>query len=215
MISFLNGKVLRIKTTPPSLTLLVGGIGYDVLLPVFVAQSLTADGISEGSDLELEIYYHITERQPRPVLVGFRNPQEKIFFEKIIEVEKIGPSSAIKALNLPPWDIINAIETENSAVLSSLPGIGPRGAQKMIATLKGKISAAIPPASFAAAGDAAGTRVVAARQDAVQALIGLQYRVTEAQQAVDKAAKQLPSASDPQELLREVFRQQAQTATEN
>ena len=57
--------------------------------------------------------------------------------------------------------------------------------------------------------------MVAARQDAVQALIGLQYRVTEAQQAVDKAAKQLPDASDPQELLREVFRQQAQTATEN
>ena len=79
MISYLAGKIRSLTREPAHAVVVAGGVGYDVQLPVYVYQGLVNEGITEGSDVEFEIYYHVTERQPKPQLVGFRHPSEKEF----------------------------------------------------------------------------------------------------------------------------------------
>ena len=115
----------------------VSGVGYEIYPPQFVRR--TYDEKPEGEIVSLEIYYHASERQIRPILFGFNNRYEKQFFEKIITVEDVGPVKAARALALSVSTIAQSIESEDSASLRRLPGIGDRTAKKMIATLRGKV----------------------------------------------------------------------------
>ena len=93
MITYLNGRIRTLNRDPARAVVVCGGVGYEVTLPVFVQQSLTDAGLNVGDDVELEIYYHVTDRQPKPLLVGFRLPDEREFFEQLVQVEGIGPCS--------------------------------------------------------------------------------------------------------------------------
>ena len=131
MIAYLQGTLKR--KHDDRIVVDAGGVGYEVFLPQFVRR--TYDQRHEGDEVELEIYFHASERQVRPILFGFNHPHEKQFFEKIIQVEDVGPIKAARALALSVSTIANAIESENVATLKGLPGIGDRTAKKMIATL--------------------------------------------------------------------------------
>ena len=136
MIGYLEGRLLKIEEE--RILLLVQQVGYEILVPSFVRETLNAK--QTGDELALYIYYHQTERQPKPVLIGFNLEAEKEFFQLFISVEAIGPLKAVKALTMPVRDIANAIESNDLAQLKRLKGIGQRTAQKMVATLQGKIS---------------------------------------------------------------------------
>lgn len=184
-------------------------MGYEVHLPAYVYQSLLNDGLKEGEQVELEIYYHVTERQPKPMLVGFRHPSEKAFFEQLIQVEGIGPSKAANALVFPVSTIAMAIETEDVGTLTRLPGVGTRAAQKMIATLRGKVAATAMLRDEGTREPGQRAPIADARSEAIDALISLGYRPTEAQDRVDEALRRNADISDDvQELMREVFRGQ-------
>ena len=164
MINYLTGTIRSLTRDPAKVVIVAGGVGYEVSLPTYVYQSLANDGIREGSEVELEIYYHVTERQPKPMLVGFRHPSEKAFFEQLIQVEGIGPAKAAAALVFPVSTIASAIETEDLGSLQRLPGIGSRAAQKIVATLRGKVAAtALLPWSSAPAAGAASTTSASGR----------------------------------------------------
>jgi Holliday junction DNA helicase RuvA len=94
---------------------------------------------SAGDEVTFHIYYHQTERQPKPTLIGFNLEVEKEFFQRFISVEDIGPLKAVKALNLPVREIARTIEKRDAKALQKLKGIGNRTAQKIIATLAGKM----------------------------------------------------------------------------
>ena len=136
MIGYLEGRLLRIEEE--KILLLVNQVGYEILVPAFVRETLNAKQV--GDELALYIYYHQTERQPKPALIGFNLEAEKEFFQLFISVEAIGPLKAVKALPLPVRDIADAIESNDLGQLKQLKGIGPRTAQKMVATLQGKVS---------------------------------------------------------------------------
>lgn len=134
MIGYLQGRLL--KKEEEKILLLVGGVGYEILLPASVMASI---GTCEtGDELSFSIYYHQTDRQPKPTLIGFHNEEEKDFFQLFISVEDIGPMKAVKAMGLPIEEIAAAIEGSDLKSLMQLPGIGKRTAQKIIATLEGK-----------------------------------------------------------------------------
>ena len=213
MISYITGKIRSLTREPGRAIIIAGGVGYEVSLPTYVYQSLANDGIQEGSDVELEIYYHVTDRQPKPMLVGFRHPSEKQFFEQLIQVEGIGPAKAAAALVFPVSTIASAIENEDLGSLQRLPGIGSRAAQKIVATLRGKVAAT---ALLQDAGISEQGQTVApasdARSEAIEALITLGYRPTEAQDKVDDVIRRTPEAADDlQDLMREVFKAQVST----
>ena len=210
MIYSLRG-ALRTLTENQRAVLDVGGVGYEIYLPAFVHQEFTRRGANIGDEVEFEIYYHVTERQPRPILVGFLDAFQKAFFERIITVEGIGPLKAISALDMPPADAIRAIEAGDVGTISQLPGIGQRVAQKIIATLQGKMGFADLPMPDAGAGAKVGEPNVQA--EAIQALIALQYRANEARRTVNEIMQSNPEAAkDVESILREVFRHKQQPA---
>lgn len=136
MIGYLEGRLLKIEDE--RILLLVNHVGYEVMLPIFVRQTLNAKQV--GDEVALYIYYHVTERQPKPILIGFNLEAEKEFFQLFISVEAIGPLKAVKALNVSIRDLANAIELGDVALIKQLKGIGARTAQKIVATLQGKVS---------------------------------------------------------------------------
>jgi Holliday junction DNA helicase RuvA len=135
MIGYLEGKIL--KKEEDRILLLAGPVGYEVLLPAAVVAAM--DGKSAGDEVALHIYYHQTERQPKPVLIGFMLEAEREFFQQFITVEDIGPMKAVKALEISAREIAIAIETGDTARLKRMKGIGQRTADKIVATLRGKM----------------------------------------------------------------------------
>ena len=125
----------------------VGGVGYEVLLPPIVEQSLGA--LVDGAPLELKIAYIATRDQPTPMLYGFLREEEKQFWMLLKSVARVGPRGAARAMVLPINRIAQAITEQNTRLVDSLPGISAAGAEKIVATLRQKV------ASFAALEDTA------------------------------------------------------------
>jgi Holliday junction DNA helicase RuvA len=117
MIMYLEGKLKEIYDE--RLMLLVGGIGYDILVPAYVMNEIRRTK-KAGEELAMYISFHQTERQPKPVLVGFKNELDKEFFELFISVEDIGPMAAVKALMRPIREIARFIEEKDIKALRQL-----------------------------------------------------------------------------------------------
>ena len=207
MIAHLSGTLSRLPKDGLKALIDVNGLGYEVLLPFFVKRALEDDAL-EGQQIELEIYYYVTERHPVPILIGFNREHEKTFFERLIGVEDVGPSKAASALVFSVSTIARAIEEGDVALLKKLPGIGERTANKMVATLQGKV------AEWALLQDEQYDSVPSApREDrseitdaVVEALVGLGYRRPDARLKVEAVLERSPHVKDEQELIREVFR---------
>ncbi len=204
MIAYLEGRLL--KKEKDRILLLVNHVGYEILLPAFVMDSLAQTAIDDA--LALYIYFHQTERTPRPVLIGFNREMEREFFENFISVETIGPMKAVKAMTLPVEDIAMAIEEKDAASLKKLNGIGERVANKIIATLQGKTGrfgrirkTGTPPESTV---EAVGKDFAAQVIDVLVSKLG--HKSAEAREMVAEAMKRNPAASDPESLFEEVYR---------
>ncbi len=202
MIGYIEGKLL--KKEDERILLLANQVGYEILLPAFVMDSLKSKAI--GDDISLYIYYQQTERQPKPVLIGFNLEVEREFFQYFISVEDIGPLKAVKALRLPVREIARAIESKDVAMLKQLKGIGNRTAQKIIATLEGKMN------KFALIRKTEKQReeMPVMRDFSKQVLdvlvSQLGYRATDARKMISEAVKRNINISTPEELIEEVYR---------
>ncbi|MCF6247279.1 MAG: helix-hairpin-helix domain-containing protein [Desulfobacula sp.] len=136
MIGYLEGIVLQYEAG--GILLLSGNIGYEILLNPLMVEKIKTLG-ADKTPISLYIYYHQTDRQPKPVLIGFETIQEKQFFQTFITVDAIGPMKAAKAMTRPINEIAHAIEKKDVSFLVGLTGIGKRTAEKIIATLHGKV----------------------------------------------------------------------------
>jgi len=95
MIGYLEGTILHYESD--GILLLVGNIGYEVLLNPQMVEKVRSQGLnqdSKDSHVSLYVYYHQTERQPKPVLIGFETLEDKEFFQTFITVDAIGPMKA-------------------------------------------------------------------------------------------------------------------------
>lgn len=206
MIVFLEGQLL--KKEADRIHLLVHHVGYEILVPAFVMETLAS--CEAGDELALHIYYHQTEHQPKPVLIGFNLEAEREFFQLFISVETIGPLKAVKALNLPVTDIAHAVEAKDVGVLKRLNGIGERMANKIVATLHGRT------AKFALIRktDPAEASVCPAPEpdfvsQVVEVLVDqLGHRAAEAREMVNAALARKPGIASPEDLFDEVYRGQ-------
>ncbi len=205
MISFLEGKLL--KKNKDRVVVLSNGIGYEVLLPSIVRQTYNDKKAGEeGDHVKLHIFYHQSERQPKPVLVGFNLDVEKEFFEKFIKVEAIGPTAAVKALVLPVPEIARAIEERDVRTLEKMKGIGKRTAEKIVATLNGKVGkfALMKEGMITATGEPEDLK----RQVEDVLVKQLGHKRNEATQMVNEALLKHPDITSPEELFEEVYRGQ-------
>jgi Holliday junction DNA helicase RuvA len=209
MIRYLEGRLL--KKEEDRVVVLANGVGYEILLPAIVRKTFNFKKTGEDGELvRLYIHYHQTERQPKPVLIGFNYEPEKEFFEKFITVEDIGPPTAVKALVLPIPTIAKAIEERDSKTLESLKGIGRRTADKIIATLQGKVG------KFALMREdhiPVEVEVMDIRKQVEEVLVkDLGHKVSEAQRLVKEAMQRNPNITTPEELFEEVYRGQKEVS---
>jgi Holliday junction DNA helicase RuvA len=202
MITYLEGKLKKIYDD--RIILLVGGVGYDILIPAYVLNEIRKSDELD-SELALFISYNQTERQPKPILVGFKNELDKEFFELFISVEDIGPAAAIKAIVKPVREIARAIEEKDIKSLKQLKGIGERKADKIVATLKGKVAkyALIPEVQIPSEIKEDFKKEV---ENVLVSQLG--HKATEARRMVDDAMKRNPSINTSVELFEEVYRGQ-------
>ena len=205
MISFLEGTLL--KKDGDKVVILAHGVGYEVLLPVIVSNSFNSRRAGEeGDHVKLHIFYHQSEHQPKPMLVGFNSEVEKEFFERFIKVEAIGPTAAVKALTMPVSIIARAIEERDTATLQRMKGIGKRTAEKIVATLQGKVG------KFALVRDEPAPPPLEPenlRRQVEEVLVRqLGHTRGEAARMVGDALAQNPAIASPEDLFEEVYRGQ-------
>jgi Holliday junction DNA helicase RuvA len=210
MISKISGKLLdRGEST---VLIDIGGLGYEVFVPPVVAKALEA--IPEGDPVSLETIYYLQVEQTRatPVLLGFQNSIQKEFFERLLTVPKMGPKGALSVFARPVSTVASAIETANYTMLQSLPGVGKQKARDMVATLQGKVAkfALMQDSDLEKRPSRAGHADVT--DDALQMLLMLGHKRTEAERMVNEAIAAEPSAPDAETLVRVIYRKQQEQA---
>jgi holliday junction DNA helicase RuvA len=185
------------EKTPNRLTIDVGGVGYDVLVPLS-----TFYGIGEiGANVALRIHTHV--REEVIALYGFATPLELDLFERLISISGIGPKLALAVLSgIDPGDLVRAIRAQDVARLTRIPGVGKKTAERIGLELKDRL----PLATTASAGQIeATTPGEDLRSDLLSALTNLGYKGQVAEKAVDAALKKTPAASF-EDVLRDILR---------
>lgn len=210
MISYLRGIVRHLDQS--TVVLDVGGVGYEVMLPAIEAKTLRTqlhregEGPAEEREVALWTYYHVAERQPRPTLIGFHERQNREFYELLLSVADIGPSIAARSMTIPVCDYASAIESRDVRVLGTLPGIGKRKAEQLVASLKGKVLnfALLPPPDIDE--EIPTTPVEDFINDVETVLEGLGHKRVEAIRMIEAARRRRPDLVTAQELLEEIWR---------
>jgi len=194
------------KDGPPDQPIVVdaGGVGYEVHLPGVVARALPAGRDGHPVVVELFISFHATQNQPKPLLIGFLHEIEQEFFERFITVDGLGPTKAMKAIVHPIHTIADAIERKDVAFLRRLPGIGERTAEKIVASLHGKMGkyALLRGEAEETAPDDGDFK--AEVLDVLTKQLG--HRAAEARQMVEEAMRRRPGIAGAEELFQEVYR---------
>ncbi|MBP6552037.1 MAG: Holliday junction branch migration protein RuvA [Vitreoscilla sp.] len=188
MISQLTGSI--IDKQPPLIVIDVNGVGYEVFVSMQTFYGLPATGE------KVRVYTQMVVREDAHLLFGFGNTTERETFRLLIKVSGIGAKTALGILSvLSSDDLARAIADEDIKVLSSVPGIGKKTAERLALELRGKlsISGAVPMATdglFAAEPDAS--------DDILSTLLALGYNEREAK----AACKGLPAGCDVSEGVR-------------
>ena len=122
------------------LTLRLGGFEYEVLIPEFTRRQLQGE-LSREISLHTIEYLEGNPMQGRltPRLIGFLTGVEREFFELFCSVDGVGARKALRAMVRPVKEVATAIEEQDAKFLSSLPGIGPAMADRIIAKLRRKV----------------------------------------------------------------------------
>src|SRR3989304_423773 len=123
VISHLRGSLARKNESASSVEIDVGGVWYEVELPAFVWRALEDEAV--GAPVELETFYFVTANAPIPRLIGFRRRVEREFFEKLIAVPNVGPTTATKALVFSVSTIARWVEAGGKAGARAPPAAGP------------------------------------------------------------------------------------------
>jgi holliday junction DNA helicase RuvA len=174
MIARLNG--LLIEKSPPLIVLDCAGVGYEVEVPMSTFYNLPEIGA------KLSLLTYMVVREDAQLLYGFGSEQEKSTFKQLLKVNGIGAKSALSILSgVSIEELVQAVTLQEVGMLTRIPGIGKKTAERLLLELKDK---------FGVAGLAAvGNQTKSATHDVLNALISLGYNDREAL----LAAKQLPA----------------------
>ena len=185
MISKLTGKLDQKQ--PNTIIIDVGGVGYEVIIPVSTFYELG----EPGSDVSLRI--HTNVREDAIQLFGFWTAREKELFLRLTSVSGIGPKLAITMLSgMAAAELISAIRNNDIARLTTVPGVGRKTAERLVVELRDKLAKMTfeegEPELVAAR--TAGSDEEAIREDTAAALMSLGYPKAVAEKAVASALRE-------------------------
>jgi holliday junction DNA helicase RuvA len=184
MIATLRGEVSQIEDN--AIILEVGGVGLRVFVPATLRTRLKA---GEAAFL----YTHLVVREDALTLYGFESQADRELFTLLLGVDGVGPKVALSVLSTMTLDAVQrAVFADEAELLSRVPGVGKKTAQKMALHLKDKLKPTDALAKVAAMSDK--------DSEVLAALTALGYSVVEAQAAIQSIAKDAPD--DVEERLR-------------
>ena len=169
MIASLNG--LLIEKAPPLIVVECAGVGYEVEVPMSTFYNLPDVGT------QVTLLTHMVVREDAQLLYGFGSVQEKSTFRQLLKVNGIGAKSALSILSgVSIDDLVEAIGSQEVAVLTRIPGVGKKTAERLLLELKDK---------FETTGLSSITgHAKSATQDVLNALLALGYNEREATASV-------------------------------
>ncbi len=198
MIALLTGRVASMGDQ--SVIIDVGGVGYEVSVHLRTMAALH-DASSPREGVTLHIHTSVSADSIR--LFGFVTEEELRLFRLLLGVERIGPRAALGILGraeLPT--MVRALRAGDAKLVATVPGIGPRTAERVVLELRGKLDG-LPLPGDTVLPETATRRATA---DAVAGLVGLGFREAEARVAVTAAASDLGDAADVSGLVTAALR---------
>lgn len=184
MIATLRGEVSQIEDN--ALILEVGGVGLRVFVPATLRTKLKVGEV-------VFLYTHLVVREDALTLYGFESQADRELFTILLGVDGVGPKVALSVLSTMTLDAVQrAVFADEADLLSRVPGVGKKTAQKMALHLKDKLKPTDALARVAAMSDK--------DSEVLAALTSLGYSVVEAQAAIQSIPKDAPD--DVEERLR-------------
>ena len=195
MIAFVRGEVAAVSIT--SAVLEVGGVGLELLCtPGTLATLRTGQTATLPTSMVV--------REDSLTLFAFLDDDEKATFELLQTASGVGPKLAQAMLAvLSPDDLRSAVASEDVKTLTRVPGVGQKGAQRIILELKDRLGA---PLGHRSGSPAAGATVAPWRDQVAQGLVGLGWSTKDADRAIDAVAPEAGDVPDVAALLRAALR---------
>lgn len=194
MIGRLAGTL--IEKTPPQVLVDVGGVGYEVDVPMSTFYNLP--GLGEKTVL---LTHHVV-REDGHFLFGFLTAEERATFRQLVKISGVGPKMALAVLSgLSVSELAAAVSRQETGRLTKIPGVGKKTAERLLLELKDKL------APVGATPGAAGALAPDASHDILNALLALGYNEREAGQAMDK----LPAGVSVSDGIRQALKLLAKT----
>jgi holliday junction DNA helicase RuvA len=199
VIGRLRGTI--IEKQPPKALIEVGGVGYDVFLPMTCFYELPENG------QEVILLTHFSVREDAQILYGFNEEQERELFRELIKVNGVGPKLALAILSgMSAAQFISAVEQGEIKTLVKLPGVGNKTAQRLIVEMKDRLKRfgeQTSSVSSVADIDSVQKSANQIESEAVSALIALGYKPQEASRIINKV---INPDMDCETLIREALK---------
>jgi Holliday junction DNA helicase RuvA len=156
---------------PPLVLVDVGGVGYEIDVPMSTFYNLPALGE------RITLLTHFVVREDAQQLFGFLTHEERATFRELVKISGVGPRTALSILSgLSVGDLAQAVSRQEAGRLIKVPGIGKKTAERLLLELKGKLGPDLAQPAASAASDT--------QADIVQALVALGYNEREAHAAL-------------------------------
>lgn len=188
MIARLSGTL--IEKRPGAVVIDVGGVGYEVTIPLPTFRELG----EAGTHVELHVHTHV--REDALALFGFATRREKDLFVILLGVNGVGPKTAVAMMSgLGAGDLVDAVRRRDVRRLSSVPGIGRKTAERIVLEVADRMASLERDAGQAGA---AGMDTGGLRDDLVSALVNLGYNARAAGTAAARALDDAGQAPPPE-----------------
>jgi len=195
MIEYISGKLSSKKPTEAVVD--INGLGYKLLIPMSTYELLPGP----GKEVMLLCYQHV--REDALLLFGFSTASERTLFNLFIGVSGIGPKLALAALSsLPTSELKRQIRSGQADLLTRIPGVGKKTAQRIVIELRDRVDSGDEDAGVSSAQDAFSS----ARADAVAALEALGMSRNAADKTLTSVLNKHPEVSTAEELIRLALR---------
>jgi Holliday junction DNA helicase RuvA len=189
MIGRISGVLL--EKNPPQVLVDVGGVGYDIDVPMSTFYNLPRNGE------KVVLFTHLVVREDAHLLYGFGTEAERATFRTLLKVSGVGPKVALSVLSgMSVNDLAEAVALQESGRLTKVPGIGKKTAERLLLELRDKLKVDV---RIAVGGSA---EVPSSNGDVLNALISLGYNEKEALFAI----KQLPKDAGVSDGIRQALK---------
>lgn len=205
MITRITGRLTRLGDGDAAIA--AGAFEYEVYVPEFVRSQLQSMIDQEVSLRTIEYIEGNPQKGGRmvPRMVGFLHEAEREFFELICQVDGVGVKKALQAMVRPVREVAEAIEEQDVKFLSTLPGVGPAVAERIIAKLRRKMARFALLIEGGTPGTKRADRDVL--NEGYEALVALGHAPSEARDKIEQAVQAHGKFKSVEELLQEIYRQ--------